>query len=968
MTQVLTKVYINIGNDKFLYWSVVLDTVVDSSQLNCNYLTTKVFKPILLKSIPDNGCYISFEFSIYNSTVISSEYASFVERPTFFLNKAISPYNNCCCNLQNYYPNFNHQKSFLDFIEKNITIGDKVFFDVQNEIHNNIEKTLGINILKSESLPGCLSIYSSLPTFNVDIEQRKIEISTATNIKYYVEIRICDAECILYSRIYDFNPPQCTIILPNNTILESWFDFTISIFEKNNPVSNIVYQENGHCTRMVCFGINTSGGMSSLLKNRFSNKIETIPVQSHSSFSTSNNANPWLDLKEMYIQYFGLNDLKKMESIFFDFTMEGQNEFLEWMKNNFSGADKIIIIDPFFDKKGLESLLSCRIADIPIKLATLNPDISKREGENLTSKDLVNSFYKYFSQGELYYCSKNELHDRYLVIETFGNTRFYNLSNSWNGAFRNNHSLLISQLSRENEKKFTSCYSDCFTIEKLIKKNIQKKSITINSESKKEYTRKNAKKGLRKALLLNQFMRPETFVKKYRDIYVFHAYGKMDKYFINHFFINSLNKRSSDYRKNSISIAIKELLTEQKRRFIKKNRFCNSANKDCDDISFVNQSRMHGIHEFDLELDWGYFYMLQALFYEYPEQVIEILFEESSKISKVYIKDGKGNHEEKYNLSRDIIYLLLEKRYAVINKYNINTFVNFANKTNSLLCKYYIFESYINSFSKTITIQSIDNLINLFNFSLEQRFNIYKNLYQKLTYKNNVFSHLTKNDVEFSVSYNFVNRDDLLINFALSAYIFDKEIDKKELFSFLSMNNFIKKDLYLLILIYSLSACTDRKLSDFLIKKLQPNYYKCIENLEVSTLCNFNQYFLELGKILANEIINKKIDFNKIEFKFNINYSSIFDTIALKGTDDYFILNIIFECLNELKNANFNIDKNIQNIFWYIPVLFNSSFCDSSNNDLKFAKLYSSLCSTQQQNDINSKLFNNRIRTFFNGD
>ncbi len=965
MTQVLIKVYINIGNDKFLYWSAVLDTVLDSNQLNCNYLTTKAFTPISLKSIQNNECYINFEFSIYNQTIINTEYANYVKRPQFFLNKEISPYKNCCCNLQNYYPNFNHQKSFLDFIEKKTKITDKIFFDVQNEIHNDIEKALGINIFRNEALPGCLSIYSSLPSFELSIEQRKIEIRTDTISNYCVEVKLCDNDCILYDHIYDFNSQQYTIILPNNTILEAWFDFTISIYEKGISLSNIVYQENGHCIRTVSCGMNISGGASSLLKNRFSNKIETIPVQSHSSFSTSNNANPWLDLKDMYIQYFGLNKHTQLESIFFDFTIDGQNEFLEWMKNNFSGAEKIIIIDPFFDKNGLESLISCRITDVPVKLATLDPDISKREGEELTSKDLENNFYKYFSQGELYYCRKNELHDRYLVIESFGNTRFYNLSNSWNGAFRNNHSLLISQLSRENEKKFTDCYSDCFNKDKLVKKNLQNQPISTNSESEKKYTRKNAKKILRKALFFNRLLIPASLVKIYREIYVHHAYGKMKKTFINHFFINSLNKRSSDYKKDTITIAIKELLTEQKKRFVQKNRFCTSTNEDCDDITFVNNICMHGIHEFDLELDWGYFYMLQALFYEYPDQVITSLYEEAKNISKVYIKDGKGIKEEKYDLSRDIICLLLEKRYARIHRRNEKTFIEFAKKTNSVLCKYYILKSYIESYNHEITIQSIENLLNIFQFSLDDRCMIYKNLYKSITYKNNGFNYLMKNDIELYVSYNFVNRDDLLIDFALNAYVFDKELNYNGITSFIRMNNFIKNDVFLLILLYSLSICYDKKLFNFINENLLPKYNRLVKNRKASILCNFHQYFTVLGQILADEIIGKEISFDKLEFKFAMDYTSIFDTIALDGKDNYFILNIIFECLNELKNRGKNINKNIQNILWYIPILFNSSSFDVEDNDLKFAQLYASLCNSQEKNDIKNKLMNNRIKPYF---
>ena len=85
----------------------------------------------------------------------------------------------------------------------------------------------------------------------------------------------------------------------------------------------------------------------------------------------------------------------------------------------------------------------------------------------------------------------------------------------------------------------------------------------------------------------------------------------------------------------------------------------------------------------------------------------------------------------------------------------------------------------------------------------------------------------------------------------------------------------------------------------------------------------------------------------------------------MNGRDNYFILNIIFECLNELKNKGKNINKNIQNILWYIPILFNSSSYDVKDNDLTFAKLYASLCDLQQKNDIKSKLMNNRIKSSF---
>ena len=258
---------------------------------------------------------------------------------------------------------------------------------------------------------------------------------------------------------------------------------------------------------------------------------------------------------------------------------------------------------------------------------------------------------------------------------------------------------------------------------------------------------------------------------------------------------------------------------------------------------------------------------------------------------------------------------------------------------------------------------SIEKLLNIFQFSLDDRCMIYKNLYKQLSFNNDLHL-LTKNDIESYVSYSFINRNDLLIDFVLNSYVFDKELDCTGISSFLKMNNSIKNDLFLLILLYLLSSCSDKKLSNFIIKNFHPKYYELIENKKVSTLCNFDQYFVALGQILADELISTNISFEKMEFKFDMDYSSIFNTIALDGRDNYFILNIIFECLNELKNKGKNINKNIQNILWYIPILFNSLY-DIANNNLRFANLFASLCTSQQKNIIHNKIYNRSIQKYF---
>ena len=108
--------------------------------------------------------------------------------------------------VKNYYnPNQSHQDDLLQFVKTFIYITDNVFFEFQQEILEIIKSNLGIDILKSESMPGCFSIYTSLPSFVISIAQRRIEISSSAQKNYYIELKIEDGNCIIFSNVYEFN-------------------------------------------------------------------------------------------------------------------------------------------------------------------------------------------------------------------------------------------------------------------------------------------------------------------------------------------------------------------------------------------------------------------------------------------------------------------------------------------------------------------------------------------------------------------------------------------------------------------------------------------------------------------------------------------------------------------------------------------------------------------------------------------
>ena len=111
MTQVLVKIYIQNCSDKFLFWSVVLDTVLNSSEFNCNQMNS-VFKSIKIKALED--FYVSFDFSFFDEKILICDKSNYIKRPSFFLSKEFSPYKNCCCMVKNYYnPNQSHQDDLL---------------------------------------------------------------------------------------------------------------------------------------------------------------------------------------------------------------------------------------------------------------------------------------------------------------------------------------------------------------------------------------------------------------------------------------------------------------------------------------------------------------------------------------------------------------------------------------------------------------------------------------------------------------------------------------------------------------------------------------------------------------------------------------------------------------------------------------------------------------------------------------
>lgn len=927
-------------NNKFLFWSCVLNTYLD--QVDFDYIN----RDSIIKIENFSNYTLNINYKKWDNfedlvKVTSNEYNKkyFIERPEYFLGndktfKKGSPYKSASCLVKTYYQN---PEKFIynlkEFLNNNYT--DYEINTFIRNIINGIEKNLGINIFKNESVPGGLSIYSKLSSFEIDgyfnpdrgdryIKVIPINDNMDSNFKdALIEIELTDNEKILSKRLYTLNDKN-SYNFPIKDDLEPFSQFNITIYEKTNNNNEIYYEkifkEKFSLIRKVLFSMGASGGNSKIVKTRYihNKDEEKITLSDYHNFTSGDLKDIWLDWENDLKDFIYGRKKEYLESKYFEKSQKGREEFLEWVRSKVRTSKKVTIVDPYFDQQGVDDFSSCIDTNPEIIIITTNPEEKPRD-DNVTKEVLVKLIQNHFNKVEIFITPKDKFHDRYFILENDDSSYFYNMSNSWNGTV-NKYSLLIQEIPLEKALQISDEINEYRNNANEEKRNIQKEN------------KKDEEDGIQ--ILINIFhSRNIKIIKKEDSIF-----SEIDK---------ELKEIEKYDLKEICKEIIKKLLEKQKNKFIEKQRFIegksirfySSPEKAIDNINHrINFSFRF---EYELDLDYALSKILEKIFYIIPEETIETLQELEQEICII----DTGDDKKKYYMSEVIISYYLGNLYWDSNK-NLEELIIFANK----IAKYSypklylaktIFQKNKNiSFSdlfdklKKLQLSDIDKYFLLIDFLNEiKRFNKDKVNDYVIAFEKSIFIYF--DDLKLS------NNEKL--KFAYKIYIHPYELDLeglKKYIDYLEMNNQneLAKKIENILLFKSLE--TNKELMNkviILVDDSNRNIYFDIingddidKNYSDIDIRKYKNYIFKFSEIFSQRLIEKndidklkniinQIKTNKILI-FNLDYFP--EKMSLYYYDAIFILNTLYQLKNKCSDK---IKNNILNYFkWYLPACLTS--------------------------------------------
>jgi len=246
---VLLQFYIlnRITKKRFLFWSCVLDSCFDISGFDLNYLNAD------FDIEGFNEFSLQVEYKFFTKEILNSEYKNYSgERPEIFLitdatMEQGSPYRHASSLMKTYYQ---VPSDFISMLTQFINIPSNYqFIKFQLQIISTIKKELGINIIKNESIPGCLSVYTRMPGFIVNGNYsalngrtRYITITPEEMGSYentVVELELLDDDKILFRKLCKYTS-DFYYEFPFTDILEPFFEFVLQYTLLKNRKSSIV--------------------------------------------------------------------------------------------------------------------------------------------------------------------------------------------------------------------------------------------------------------------------------------------------------------------------------------------------------------------------------------------------------------------------------------------------------------------------------------------------------------------------------------------------------------------------------------------------------------------------------------------------------------------------------------------------------------------------------------------------------
>lgn len=973
------------GNDKFVFWTCILDSEVDS--VDEDYLNH------------DNKFNIK-EFSTYslqmNISLITTEELkdyekNYTKRPPVFLAKdgtfeTGSPYKYSCSELINFYSTndfYNKIRAFCSDLE------DYNINKIQLVIIERIKEILGIDIIKQESIPGCISYFKKLDCFtiqgqyNPEYGQRYIQIipKEKSNTSYLLEIEILDNRKILHKCITQF----CNVYtyqFPSTEELEPFSQIHITIYCLSNEQYIRQYEETQHLVRRVNFGMNVSGGNSKLRQNRFLNKkAEVVSISEHMDTFSTNNETDWTDLENNYKELLFGKKAKYLKSRFFDNSVKGREEFHSWISSLLNSAKEVFLIDPFFDIAGLNDFDSCCCNNnLKLSILTTNPKKTKRDPSKLAKNkekekkqnlEIHKYIYTLFSNSLVYFVDRDILHDRFLIIDNGSETQYFSFSNSWNGTV-NNYPLFIQEMNLETSLSVKDFYSKYFSDSYLQDKGIVSiKKKTINKK-KEKITKKHTAEVLK--TIQSTDYNTEQFISDFVYLFKSSYQGKADENEIMHLCINQLKKE--DFSNNLISTIITKLLKDQKEEFIKSN--CFIMNKSLSDYSTTascieriqHRSFWGGNPSYDLKLNFAYYKLLECCFSLFPNKVIDILCELEISICTYTV----NNEEKKYFVSELIISYLLCENYLYLDKNDVKSQILFVNKTGNKYCKIFILNWILNT-SKQISIADLDDILNTIMLSNNEKILILSNYYSNISLirdTNNCIKEYLAQLRKYVIE-KFSDNNQALITFSINSFLFTHEIKMSELVDFITNVPQIEKDIKKIALLYSLTLVPSKKLflyvqkiiddekyNDYIPKNKQRNEPSIID---VNKFINYIPWF---GDILA-ELVHEKDPKNKnLIFKFDIHKDLIFEISSFKKNldFDYYLLLIILYAIKKIQKDYPTNGNQLNEISWYVPLLLNKYPDDYYGLSFMVLDIYLSLLPNEERILLFQNINSIELKTF----
>lgn len=968
--EILIKFFLKKNDsDKLLFWSCILDTDVNLSQEDivhmnrdneislCNYTDIKIVT----------------EYSIANIEQLPLEYKNYKKRPAVFLNKdkiylTGSPYTYCCSELTNYYLiNENFQIELLKFL-KNLSNYD--FNMIQREIIANIKFIIGIDIIKQESIPGCLSIYKKLPNFKINGNynpkqgKRYLEIITP-NIEsdYLAEIELTDSKKILFKQVYCFNSNYYRIDFPDENELEPFSQLHITIYEKNTDCFKRQYEECLSLIRSFNIGLSVIEGNSKLLRNRFlDNRVDLIPNLTYTVIS-ENDDTDWIDWEQNYKKSIFGKPKEFLESHFFSSDEAGREKFLNWARNKLEKSITVIIIDPFFDLQGLRDFSSCCAGNCNLEILTTDPKDTPCDTKE--NGYLLKEIYHCFPKAKVYFLERKILHDRYTIFEMEDETLYFSLSNSWNGTV-NNYSLFIQEIGILETLKIKDCYRQYFD-EKFLQQNLQPNK----KKGKKTLQRKTCKKKDIGKIIKNIYHTENAEFKQLcSDLFSseIEDYEAISMCIEKIPYVHDIDEFISD-----ICIS---LLKYQKERFADTNHYIRNKSiaeytnaTDC--IERVKLRAFCGYPPYELEIDYVLFKLLEVCFAVFPSKVIKELEKQEKAICIIdALKDEKINH---YTPSELIISSMLSEIYCYIDYKDIVKLIDFALKTESLYCQIYIIEWIISN--TDLKFCELIETITKINPSENDLLIILIHLYnQKELDKRNInTTNQYLLEIQDYVSTRFAHNKEMLLKFAINTYILSHDLRIDNLTTFIKKNAIIEDELNKFILLYSVYNIPNKKFYNHIkeycnidkyILSLLPEEKKKKQN--IIGIGKFINYIPLLGHILAKQIKNYPKVFTKLIYKLNFIKPLIFETFDYKEPldFDYYILNIILYAFYEIKNDTPEVNNEIKNIDWYIPCLLNTVPFDFYGLSYYMIDIYLSFKSDAEKIQFLNLIHNPVLKTF----